>query len=487
VDRKKIVGIIFLVLFLFPALLSGGNIIVRAQGGGGGSGGLSGFITTLQTALPVLLLLLAILANRYDQRYALTLFAASLIVAGALGILNINTQQYGVSIALVQLNVQVSGPTDLYLDPVTHTATATYYATWSPSMPASIDWLVYYNGSVILNQTTTLGQITITFTGTGKYIVVAIVSNQQNFAQGVGVLTVTVSNPPGILDWITNAITNAITGVINKLTAGFQALIYPLLQLFSTPLDWLLYSPAPSQTTQSYFSLVQKFSVGLALLFLAFSVAYNAFTGGYYDLVDLAQDIIYKLGVWGLFTSAGLTIYTYAANFINAIIYSVAGPNLGIASISLTSGTILYTALTGGLATIPFFANDIAYLISWLMIFIFLALAIATFRWSVMLAIVSLIPLLASLWIFEWTRKIAFMAINLLISMMLAGLILAFTLAILVSFGLTGTLMLFLLPVVLGIESISTIALLAFELSSGSGLVSKVHSKIQSQIEKSQH
>jgi hypothetical protein len=76
---------IFIIILLMPSLLSGiGNLVVFAQGGGGGGGspgGLGQFIATLQTLIPAALILLAILANRYDQRYALVLFAAAMASA----------------------------------------------------------------------------------------------------------------------------------------------------------------------------------------------------------------------------------------------------------------------------------------------------------------------------------------------------------------------------------------------------------------------
>jgi len=90
------------------------------------------------------------------------------------------------------------------------------------------------------------------------------------------------------------------------------------------------------------------YSVGLAMLFIAFSIAYNAFQGFYSDIIDLAGDVMYKLSVWALFAVGGITIYTYAASFINSLIYATVGPELGIASAGLAAGTGLYLAIGGG-------------------------------------------------------------------------------------------------------------------------------------------
>ena len=105
---------ILLIILVLPSLLSGiGNLVVFAQGGGGGGGSnnLGQFITTLQTLIPAALLLLAILANRYDQRYALVLFAAAMASAIFLAAATGGKIGGNVQITLVQLQVTVSGPT----------------------------------------------------------------------------------------------------------------------------------------------------------------------------------------------------------------------------------------------------------------------------------------------------------------------------------------------------------------------------------------
>ncbi|MEJ2777743.1 hypothetical protein WIW52_02765 [Stygiolobus sp. RP850M] len=103
--------------------------------------------------------------------------------------------------------------------------------------------------------------------------------------------------------------------------------------MFGAPLEWMTYSTTPnmSPASQSIYNQMKDFSIGLAMLFIAFSIAYNAIRGEYADLVDLDGDVMYKLSVWGLFFAGGLTIYTYAANFINTIIYTVAGTYLSAA------------------------------------------------------------------------------------------------------------------------------------------------------------
>jgi len=426
---------ILLIILVLPSLLSGaGNIIATAQGGGGGSpGGLGQFIATLQTLIPAALILLAILANRYDQRYALVLFAAAMASAIFLAAATGGKIGGNVQITLVQLQVKVSGPTSAYTG-----NTETYTVSWSPSMSGTVIWTVLYNGSIVYNATGGTS-FTYTFNDPGKYIVAASVINQQNFAGGSGAVLVTVTNPPSPLGWIEGAITGAISGLINSVANAFTGFLTTLLQIFGAPLEWMTYSPTPtmSPASQSIYNQMKDFSVGLAMLFIAFSIAYNAIRGEYADLVDLAGDVMYKLSVWGLFFAGGLTIYTYAANFINSIIYSVAGPYLGIATVEYTGGATLFTALFALMNGIPFgFGDALSMFLSLVMFLLAITLAIATIKYAVMLAIVDTIPLWSTLWIFEWTRKIAMVVIDLLIGLMVAGLVAAITFAILATMPL---------------------------------------------------
>ena len=470
---------IFIIILLMPSLLSGiGNLVVFAQGGGGGGGSnnLGQFITTLQTLIPAALLLLAILANRYDQRYALVLFAASMASAIFLAAATGGKIGGNVQITLVQLQVTVSGPTSAY------TGQTEYYSvSYSPSVPnPTVVWQIYANGTLVSNFTGST-EMSYVFQSPGKYLVVAIVEDPQNYAYGSNGLLVSVTNPPGPLGWIQGAIEGTLESFFGAIANGIEGLVTTFLQFIGYPLDQMVESPIPGSFDKQLFNEVYDYSVGLAMLFIAFSIAYNAFQGFYSDIIDLAGDVMYKLSVWALFAVGGITIYTYAASFINSLIYATVGPELGIASAGLAAGTGLYLAIGGGLAAIPFFANDFDYLISAILYLMLLTTAIATVRNSVMLAIVALIPFQATLWLFEWTRKIALIMANLLIGMMVAGLVAAFTIALLVH-TVFGFLLLFLLPLALDIEFISTLALFVFTLQPGDVLASKVHSALRQKL-----
>ncbi len=470
---------ILLIILVLPSLLGGvGNIITLAAGGGGGGSGnsLSTFISTLQTAIPAALILLAILANRYDQRYALVLFAAALASAIFLAAATGGKIGGNVQITLVQLQVKVSGPTSAY------TGQPVYYSvSYSPSVPnPTIVWQIYANGTLISNFTSTT-EIQTTFNHPGKYLVIAIVEDPQNYAYGSNGLLVSVTNPPSPLGWIQGAIENTLTSFFGAIVNGLEGIVTTFLQFIGYPLEQMVESPIPGSFDKKLFNEVYDYSVGIAMLFIAFSIAYNAFQGYYSDIIDLAGDVMYKLSVWALFSVGGIIIYTYAASFINSLIYATVGPELGIASAGLAAGTGIYLAIGGGLAAIPFFANDFDYLISAILYLMLFTTAIATVRNSVMLAIVALIPFQATLWLFEWTRKIALIMANLLIGMMVAGLVAAFTIALLVH-TLYGFLLLFLLPLALDVEFISTLALFVFTLQPGDVLVSKAHSALKQKV-----
>jgi hypothetical protein len=429
------------------------------------------FINDLEILIPAVLFILALLALRNaDYEYAFTLLLAAIIVTVALATVTGGKLGSGVSITLVQLQVKVCGPTSIYTGD-----SGTYTASWSPSMSGTVIWTVLYNGSIVYNAT---GGTTFvyTFSQPGKYIVAATVINQQNFAGGSGAVLVTVKNPPSPLGWIEGAIVGAISGFINAFANTFTGFLVTVFQFFGAPLEWMTYSPTPcpspstpsaSEIIPTIYSEMQDFSIGLAMLFIAFSVAYNAIKGEYADLIDLAGDLMYKLSVWLLFFFGGLTIYTYAANFINSIIYSVAGPYLGIATLEYTGGATLFTALFALMNEIPFgFGDPLSMFLSLVMYLLTITLAIATIKYAVMMAIVSTIPLWATLWIFEWTRKIAMMVVDLLIGLMVAGLIAAITFAILATMPL-GALMFIIDPIAMDGEFLFSLAYFVFGLRPG--------------------
>ncbi|MEJ2777742.1 hypothetical protein [Stygiolobus sp. RP850M] len=71
---------------------------------------------------------------------------------------------------------------------------------------------------------------------------------------------------------------------------------------------------------------------------------------------------------------------------------------------------------------VPFgFGNPVDVFLAALLYLLSITLAVVAIKYAVMLTIVDTIPLWANLWIFEWTRKIAMVVIDLLIGLWLLG------------------------------------------------------------------
>jgi hypothetical protein len=184
------------------------------------------------------------------------------------------------------------------------------------------------------------------------------------------------------------------------------------------------------------YSELLQISLSLSLLFLAASVAYNALKSNYTDLIDIASDLLYKIGVWLFFTFGGLEIYNYVAAFINSLIYEIINPYLPLLFPEVYGGAGLFigSGFLGNLIPFGFgrsLGNLVADLYSALIFFVMLVVI----RYFLILAIVALIPLLATLWLFEWTRGIANMLIDVLIGLILAGLLNTIIITLIITSG----------------------------------------------------
>ncbi|WP_338601354.1 Ig-like domain repeat protein [Sulfolobus tengchongensis] len=441
---KKALAVLLLIL-LTPDLL---GLIAIAQTPSPSPGG--NFITTLQLSLPLLLILLAILANRYDERYALALFAAALVTA-----LFLTQAKYSGgffapgSETFIQFNI--TGPTNVY--------TGQSY-TWNiQSGGYTPSWRIINMSTSTIVASGKGTSIQWTSPAPGRYVILATYTSiGNNSVYGYGVLVVNVQNPPSILGWIESAVVNAIKSVIQALVQGFGQGWIPALD-FVVPLNELVYAPLPDSFATTLFYEIQQLSYGIAALMLAASVAYNALRGYYYDIVDLGSDVIYKLGVYALFSGAGLTIYEYAAGWINFIIEQTISTQLNAASSELF--TALMTYITSWVATnvVPLgFGRALANLDTDILMFYFLFIALAVIRYSILMAAVSLIPLASAMWLFEWTRKIANIVIDLIVGLIMSGVIAGFAIAFLEELGF-GIILFIAGPVIAGVDLAVTLFL----------------------------
>jgi hypothetical protein len=204
-----------------------------------------------------------------------------------------------------------------------------------------------------------------------------------------------------------------------------------------------------------YNELIQ-ISISLSLLMIGATVAYNALKNNYSDIIDIASDLFYKIGVWLLFTFGGLEIYNYVAIFVDSLIYEIINPYLPQIVDDIAGGTTLLFGI-GVLDSFVGlgFAQNIATFLGDLAEALAVLTAVGILRYFVMMAIVTLIPLLSTLWIFEWTRKIADALVDVLIALIIAGLLNAIILTLFIS---TGTAFLFfLLPFVIDLGSLASL------------------------------
>ena len=459
--KKWLLALLIITMVLSPTLS-------LAQTGSGGSGGnsLATFLTDLEILIPTVLFIMSLLALRGgDYEYAFTLFLASVIAVAGLSAYTSNSQtNYP---ALVILHVQIIGQTQYYTG-----NTGTYIAYWTPQKTANVNWTVLLNGTQVYKteqQNVNPGgaKLTYQFNQTGIYTIEAVVWNQQEYAVGGSAVVVQVTPPPSPLGWIEGAITGAFYSILST-AMMYVSYIMEFLQYLSLPLDLMLFSPTPQMlqnsiiflpgavAVESFYNQVMSYAIGIALLMISFSVVYNALQGYYTDIIDIASDLFYKIGVWLLFTFGGLDIYSFVANFINDIIWSVTGSSLGLATIEIALGMDELLASAVGVGVVPFIGGDAKVLIGNLLTLLSVSVSFGVLRFAMMLAIVVTIPLWATLWLFEWTRGIAMRVIDTLIGLMIGGLVMAFTIAILVYLDVI-LLLIFLLPIILDVELVLTV------------------------------
>ena len=86
-----------------------------------------------------------------------------------------------------------------------------------------------------------------------------------------------------------------------------------------------------------------------------------------------------------------------------------------------------------------------------MLLFLAVFATLAYVRYAAILAAVSLIPLAAALWLFEWTRSIAGIIVDLIVGLMMSGLIAGVTFAVLEEMGI-GIFIFILGPIFGGVE-----------------------------------
>jgi hypothetical protein len=174
----------------------------------------------------------------------------------------------------------------------------------------------------------------------------------------------------------------------------------------------------------SFYNYFQQLAISLGFVLIALGIGVNALKGGYSDMVDLGMDFFYRSGVFLLFTYSGIQIYNAIANSLNTISQYIVSSVVGPISNTLAAWTELAIGLLIGSNFIGFGfgrgLTDFAMFIFEIDIAIF---AISYIRIVLIFALASLIPLLAAMWTFEWTRGIALALAEILAGLVFGGLV----------------------------------------------------------------
>jgi len=473
-DRRK-AGYILLLILSLPGLM----LPVSASTGNP----ISNFANNLLLIVPPVLFIMSILALRKaDYDYAFTLLLASVIVTVALSAFqtHINTQ----GLFFYSVKILLSGPmTTTVNSQVSYSVHQGALPTDFTPQSSSYSWIILYNYSIIVynssfgnvnGQYVSIDSVSsngLTFIPTQPGVYAILYSIMYNgtesgipaYAVGSGGIGLQVNPPSSGWDWVTNAIISAITSYATTELGSFLSISSIIGSYILYIFSYALESPTVGWPWKNLvlpiYNQILQTSIGLSLLFIAGTVAYNALKNNYEDLIDIASDLLYKIGVWLLFTFGGLEIYNYSAIFINDLIENILSQYGALFFAEFAYGVAIWGDLTA-IGIIPFFAGDLKTFIGDSLYAFAIAGTIVIIRYFMILAIVALIPLLSTLWLFEWTRKIADALVDILIGLMLAGLVNALLLEFFIVTG--GLIFFFLLPYVVDLGTIASVGFMLF-------------------------
>ena len=231
---------------------------------------------------------------------------------------------------------------------------------------------------------------------------------------GIGVFA--LGGIPGILEYLLyNGVANAINNLIESPVIG---------------------NNGAGADAQNFFNYFQNIAISIGFILLALGIGINAIRGGYADLVDLGMDFFYRTGVFLLFTYGGIQIYNAVASSLNSIAQYIVNDVLGQIAGALTVWTNIAIAMTVGSNFIGFgFGRALSQLAVFLFEVDIAIFAISYLRVVIIYALVSLIPILAAMWTFEWTRGVALVFVEVLAGLVFGGLVDALVLYFLVQVG----------------------------------------------------
>jgi hypothetical protein len=432
-------------------------------------------LVPLGDLLAGVLFILGLIAYRKDYSYAIVLISAAALVAALLGYGT--TQAFGgqpvLKVAPVKLFVQfgqINDKADVFItfcgtdgqstSPNVGTVkipsgtfTPFYlYINTIPEVPPQDVRLLWYIGDRLhMNETLSqLGATSLPFNwsielynnnaGSNTFVVEVSYNDNGTLYYGYGDINVDVDVQSGS---IYNAV---LLALIAASGAGAFALGAGLVQEYFTTsvanaINNFIQTPLigqyeGNQDAYNFFLYFQNIAMSLGFVLLALGIGINALRGGYSDLVDLGMDFFYRSGVFLLFAYGGIQIYNAIASALNMIAEYIISSVLGEIANLLTVWTELSFALLLGSNFIGFgFARTIADLSMFMFEVDIAIFALSYMRVVMILALASLIPLLAAMWTFEWTRGIATTLAEMLATLVFGGLVDALVLYFIVQVG----------------------------------------------------
>jgi len=414
------------------------------------------------------LFILGIIAYRKDFSYAIVLISAAALVAGLLNYQSsqlVNGQNV-LRVVPVTLDIILYYPHDnayivFYgqngqtpysnvgsLQGPANTETPIYlYINTYPPVPAQDIRVLWYVGNRLV-QNFTLNQLPYNGTfyvdnfvaGSNAIIVEAIYDDNGTLYYGYGYVSADIQLENGALY---NAILFALIAAsgVGAFALGAGLVTQYISTSITDAINNFIETPligqyVGNQDAYNFFLYFQNIAMTLGFVLIALGIGINALRGGYSDMVDLAMDFFYRSGVFLLFTYGGIQIYNAIASALNMIAEYIISSVIGEISNLLAIWTELAFTLLVGSNFIGFgFARTIADLSMFMFEVDIAIFSLSYMRVVMILALASLIPLLAAMWAFEWTRGIATTLAEMLAALVFGGLVDALVLYFMVQVG----------------------------------------------------
>ncbi|BCU68620.1 hypothetical protein HS7_20570 [Sulfolobales archaeon HS-7] len=400
------------------------------------------------------LFILGLIAYRKDFSYAIVLISAAALVAGLLNYAvastgGVNGNILHVVPVQVQITVKYNGQiVAIYPESNIGSFEAPlnqkYTVTVTTNPPTPISEFLFYEGQTIFFNDS--GQTSYSYTyvtspafaGTNTLIVEVSHVKGNTLYYGYGYVDFRyLPKAGGIYEDVLAAL--MVVSGISAFTGGSGTQL--LSGAIGGAINNFVVTPTiggngASGQAGNFFFYFQELAEAIGFVFIALGIGINAIRGGYSDMVDLGMDFFYRTGIFLLFTYGGIQIFNAIANSLNQISEYIVSSQIG----PISNVLALWTELGIGLLTgANFIGFGLGRTLASLAMFIFevdiAIFSISYLRVVLIYALASMIPLIAALWTFEWTRGISLALTEILAGLVFGGLLDALILYFLVQVG----------------------------------------------------